>query len=194
MSKTLDLYYLKKNILHFLFPQLYIFPHSFIHSTYIYQVPALCQKILGPKVHQSTKPRSLSEHLHSKEGKIINIINTLNNEHYGKKKKQARLKRTRWEVWVRLSHSYRIHHHHVLKSQLFFNIHLKCHLLYEAFLSTLVKSCLSHCAPLALPISIIALSICLVLNMNASVFSLDCNSLIKRMCLINHFIPFRVTQ
>lgn len=31
-----------------------------------------------------------------------------------------------------------------------------------------------------------------MLDVNESVFSLDCNSLMKRMCLINNFIPCKV--
>lgn len=77
-----------------------------------------------------------------------------------KKRKSRTGKRgVSWEVWGRLSHSYRIHHHHLLKSQLFSNIPLKCHLLYETLLNTLVKIYLSQYAPLAHPMSITTLSI-----------------------------------
>lgn len=59
----------EKNILHFLPPWLtYNFP-SLIHSAYIYQVPTKSQEILGTKVHQWTKQRSVFEHLHSSGGK-----------------------------------------------------------------------------------------------------------------------------
>ena len=73
-----------------------------------------------------------------------------------KKRKSSTGKRgMRWEV----SHSYMIYYNHLMKSQLFANIHFKCHLLYEALLNTLAKIYLFCYVPLTLPISIPALSI-----------------------------------
>lgn len=97
----------------------------------------------------------------------------MEDENCGKKKKQNRLKgnemggmgQTKFLLQDSTSPSVAI------------SAHLKWYLLYNALLDTLVSQ-----------------AFCLVLDRNTPVFSLDSDSLIKGMCLINHFIPCRVTH